>query len=178
MTYNLICKKVELAESSKEKLLSKVKKLGKFFSDDTECRILVSLQHEEMGVEITFPYKGFLIRAEAYNGDLLTAADECLSSIDRQIRKNKTRLAKRLRDDSLENYDLDFGNPTQEAEEDEFQIIKVKHLPQKPMMVEEAILQMNMLGHDFFIFNHPDTMAVNVVYQRKDGNYALIELDQ
>ncbi len=178
MTYNIICKKVELAESSKEKLLSKVKKLGKFFENETECRILVSLQHEQMGVEITFPYKGFLIRAEAYHEDLLTAADECLSSIDRQIRKNKTKLAKRLRDDTLEHYNPDFGNNSQEPEEDEFKVIKTKRIPSKPMMVEEAILQMNMLGHDFFIFNNPDTMAASVVYKRKDGNYALIELDK
>ncbi|MBO5364607.1 MAG: ribosome-associated translation inhibitor RaiA [Clostridia bacterium] len=178
MTYNIICKKVELAESSKEKLLSKVRKLGKFFDDDTECRILVSMQRDEMGVEITFPYKGFIIRAESQNSDLITAADDCLTSIDRQIRKNKTKLAKRLRDDSLVHYDLDFGNSASVSEEDEFKIIKIKRIPRKPMMVEEAILQMNMLGHDFFIFNHPDTMAVNVVYRRKDGNYSLIELDQ
>ncbi len=177
MTYNVICKKVELAESSKEKLLSKVKKLSKFFENDTECRIIVSLQHEKIGVEITFPYKSFLIRAEAYHSDLLSATDECLSAIDRQIRKNKTKLAKRLRDNSLEHYDLDFGNGTTESEE-EFKIIKVKRIAQKPMMPEEAILQMNMLGHDFFIFNNPDTMAVNVVYKRKDQNYALIELDK
>ncbi len=177
MTYNIICKKVELAESSKEKLLSKVKKLSKFFDGDTECRIVVSMQREQMGVEITFPYKGFLIRAEAENSEMLAAVDACLSNIDRQIRKNKTKLAKRLRDNSFEDYDLDFGNHTPETEE-EFQIVKVKHIGTKPMMVEEAILQMNMLGHDFFIFNNADDMAVNVVYKRKDGNYALIELDK
>ncbi len=178
MTYNIVCKKVELADSSKEKLLSKVKKLGKFFADDTECRIVVSMQHEQMGVEITFPYKGFIIRAEAQDSDMLVAVDECLSNIDRQIRRNKTKLAKRLRDSNLEQYDLDLGNHVSEPEEDEYKIIKVKHIGAKPMMVEEAILQMNMLGHDFFIFNNPDTMVANVVYKRKDGNYALIELDK
>ena len=178
MTYNIVCKKVELAESSKEKLLSKVKKLGKFFADDTECRILVSMQHEKMGVEITFPYKGFIIRAEAQDSDMLVAVDECLSNIDRQIRRNKTKLAKRLRDFDFEQYNLEIGDSNPEFEEDEYKIIKKKHISAKPMMVEEAILQMNMLGHDFFIFNDPETMAANIVYKRKDGNYALIELEK
>jgi len=178
MTYNIICKKVELADSSKKKILAKVEKLGKFFRDETECRIVVSTQREQMVVEITFPYKGFIIRAEAMDNDLLTALDVCLSNIDRQIRKNKTKLAKRLRDSSFDNYNLELSNPAMVSEEDEFKIIKKKHLSAKPMMPEEAILQMNMLGHDFFIFNNPDTMAANVVYKRKDGNYALIELDK
>ncbi len=177
MTYKILCKKVELADSSKEKILDKVEKLNKFFVDDTECRIVVGEQHEHMVVEITFPYKGFLIRAEARDRELLSAVDVCLTNIDRQIRKNKTKLAKRLRDSGIENYNVDFGIQEAPADED-FKIIKTKHISTKPMMVEEAILQMNMLGHDFFIFSDPDTMATNVVYKRKDGNYALIETDK
>ena len=177
MTYQIICKKVELAESSKEKVINKVQKLSKFFNDDTECRIVISQQHEQMIIEITFPYKGFIIRAEARDREMLNAVDICLANIDRQIRKNKTKLAKRLRDGGFENYNIDLGG-TADSVEDEFKIIKVKHLSAKPMMVEEAILQMNMLGHDFFIFNDPDTMNTNVVYKRKDGNYALIETNK
>ncbi|MBE5039427.1 ribosome hibernation-promoting factor, HPF/YfiA family [Ructibacterium gallinarum] len=178
MIYKILCKKIELADSSKEKLLGKVQKLNKFFSDDTECRIVVSEQHEQMVVEITFPYKGFLIRAESRDREMLTAVDNCLANIDRQIRKNKTKLAKRLRDSGFENYNIDLGSSSIQPEEEEFKIIKVKRLGAKPMMVEEAILQMNMLGHDFFVFNDPETMATNVVYKRKDGNYALIETDK
>lgn len=177
MTYNIVCKKVELADSSKEKLLGKVGKLNKFFDDDTDCRIVVDEQREQMCVEITFVYKGFFIRAEARDREMLTAVDDCLASIDRQIRKNKTKLAKRLRDAGFENYDLDLGNREIPDEKEEFKIIRKKHIAAKPMMVEEAILQMNMLGHDFFIFNDPDTMSANIVYKRKDGNYALIETD-
>ena len=178
MTYKILCKKVELADSSKEKILDKVQKLNRFFGDDVECRIVVSQQREQMVVEITFPYKGFIIRAESRDREMLTAVDACLTNIDRQIRKDKTKLAKRLRDDSLDAYDIDFGAVDTPDDEEEFKIIKVKRLDAKPMMVEEAILQMNMLGHDFFIFNDPDTMATNVVYKRKDGNYALIETDK
>lgn len=178
MKYKILCKQVELADSSKEKIIAKVNKLDKFFTADDECKIQVSEQKEHMVVEITFMYKGFLIRSEARNRDLLPAVDICLSNIDRQIRKNKTKLARRLRDDALENYSVDLpGGGAADANDnkDEFKIIKVKKLSAKPMMVEEAILQMNMLGHDFFVFNDPDTMNTNIVYRRKDGNYALIE---
>lgn len=178
MKYKILCKQVELADSSKEKVIAKVNKLDKFFSTDDECKIQITEQNEHMVVEITFVYKGFLIRSEARNRELLTAVDICLANIDRQIRKNKTKLARRLRDDALENYSVDFsGNDSAEVSEnkDEFKIIKVKKVAAKPMMVEEAILQMNMLGHDFFVFNNPDTMNTNIVYRRKDGNYALIE---
>ena len=178
MKYKILCKQVELADSSKEKIIAKVNKLDKFFTADDECKIQVSEQKEHMVVEITFMYKGFLIRSEARNRDLLAAVDICLSNIDRQIRKNKTKLARRLRDDALENYNVDLpGGGAADANDnkDEFKIIKVKKLSAKPMMVEEAILQMNMLGHDFFVFNDPDTMNTNIVYRRKAGNYALIE---
>lgn len=175
MTYKILCKQVELADSSKDKIIAKLNKLNKFFNADDECKIQVSEQKEKMVVEITFVYKGYLIRTEARNQDLLTAVDICLSNIDRQIRKNKTKLAKRLRDDALENYSIDLGVEPVEEEKDEFNIIKVKQIEAKPMLPEEAILQMNMLGHDFFIFTNPETDTKNIVYKRKDGNYALIE---
>ncbi|HCB95285.1 MAG TPA: ribosome-associated translation inhibitor RaiA [Ruminococcus sp.] len=176
MTYKILCKHVELADSSKEKVIAKVKKLDKFFSEDNECKIFVSEQREHMVVEITFDYKGFLIRSEARNRELLSAVDDCISNIDRQIRKNKTKLARRLRDDALVNYIAAAENSEEVAEDkEEFKIIKVKRVSAKPMMAEEAILQMNMLGHDFFVFTDPDSGKTNIVYRRKDGNYALIE---
>lgn len=177
MTYNILCKKLELAETSKEKLLRKVCRLDKFFDDEAvECKINVSEIRDNMIVEITFPYKGFIIRAEAQNPDMMTAVEECMSNIDRQIRKNKTKLSKKLRDSGFENFDISLSSEPVE-EEEEFKVIKTKKLSTKPMMVEEAILQMNMLGHDFFIFTNPETMDPSIVYKRKDGNYSLIEMD-
>ena len=174
MKYKILCKQVELAESSKQKIIDKIKRLDKFFGSDEECKICVTEQKEQMVVEITFVYKGYLIRSDARNRDLLTAVDMCLSNIDRQIRKNKTKLAKRLRDDDLQNYDINIDSDVDEDVQ-EFKIIKKKRLETKPMMTEEAILQMNMLGHDFFIYTNPDTNGVEIVYKRKDGNYAVIE---
>lgn len=176
MKYKILCKQVELAESSKQKIIDKIKRLDKFFGSEEECKICVTEQKEQMVVEITFVYKGYLIRSDARNRDLLTAVDMCLSNIDRQIRKNKTKLAKRLRDDDLQNYDINIDSDVDEDVQ-EFKIIKKKRLETKPMMTEEAILQMNMLGHDFFIYTNPETNSVEIVYKRKDGNYAVIETE-
>ena len=176
MTYNLICKQIELSESSKEKLLAKLRKIDKFFGDSDDCKIVVSQQKEKMILEITILYKGFFIRAEARNEDLQTAADTCLENLDRQIRKNKTRLEKSIRGGGFENYIPVVDEPS-EVLEDEINIIKRKRFVSKPMSPEEAVLQMNMLGHDFFVFANPETMETNIVYRRKDGKYGLIETE-
>ncbi len=176
MTYNLICKQIELSESSKEKLLAKLRKIDKFFGDSDDCKIVVSQQKEKMILEITILYKGFFIRAEARNEDLQTAADICLENLDRQIRKNKTRLEKNIRGGGFENY-ISVVDEPDDVTEDEISIIKRKRFVSKPMSPEEAVLQMNMLGHDFFVFANPETMETNIVYRRKDGKYGLIETE-
>lgn len=176
MTYNVVCKKIDLSDERKEMMLKKIRKLDKFFDDSTDCRIVVSEQKENIIVEVTIQYKGFFFRAEDRDRDLLDAVDECMANLDRQIRKNKTKLSKKIKEASFDEFDLALGNDA-EVEEEEFTIIKTKKFSAKPMMVEEAILQMNMLGHDFFIFSNPETMDTSIVYKRKDGNYGLIEAD-
>lgn len=178
MKYNVICRKVELSDSRKEKLLLKLKKLDKFFEENIECKVLVSEQKAEIVMEITIINKNFILRAEARDRDLISAADECLSNLDRQIRKHKTKLAKHLHYSAIEQYSSIIEN-AELVEEDnsDFKIIKTKKIESKPMSAEEAVLQMNMLGHDFFIFLNPDTHKDNIVYRRKDGNYGLIETE-
>lgn len=178
MKYNVICRKVELSDIREEKLLAKLKKLDKFFDENIECKVLVSEQKAEIIMEITIVNKGLILRAEARDRDLLSAADECLSNLDRQIRKHKTKLAKRLHYPAMENYSSIFEN-SEPVEDDssDFKIIRTKKIVSKPMTAEEAVLQMNMLGHDFFIFLNPDTEKDNIVYRRKDGNYGLIETE-
>ena len=175
MTYNLICKQIELSDSTKEKLLAKIKKIDKFFSENDECKVVVSQQRSEMILEMTILYKGFFIRAEARNEDLQFAADKCLENLDRQIRKNKTRLEKSIKGGGFENYISLIDEPENVVEEKEIEIIRRKRFVSKPMSAEEAVLQMNMLGHDFFVFANPETMETNIVYKRKDGKYGLIE---
>lgn len=178
MNYNVISKKVELSDSRKEKLLKKIQKLDKFFSEDNDCKIAISEQRGNIIIEITILHKGFILRAEARDKDLLVAADECLANLDRQIRKNKTKLAKQIREPQLMNFKTDFSeNDSVSEETGEFKIIRRKKFTSKPMSAEEAVLQMNMLGHDFFVFADPETMETNIVYRRKDGNYGLIETE-
>lgn len=177
MTYNVICKQIELADNTKEKLLAKIKKIDKFFGENDDCKIVVSQQKGEMILEITILYKGFFIRAEARNEDLSYAADKCLENLDRQIRKNKTRLEKSIKGGGFENYIPVVDEPEAVVEEKEIEIIRRKRFVSKPMSAEEAVLQMNMLGHDFFVFANPETMETNIVYKRKDGKYGLIEAE-
>ena len=178
MKYNVICRKVELSDSRKEKLMGKIKKLDKFFDSELDCKILISEQKGEISIEITFINKGFVFRAEAKNKDLIVAADLCMSKLDRQIRKNKTKLAKHLRQPSIEDYDSVVEAQGDIPEDDgEFNIIKKKKVDSKPMTAEEAVLQMNMLDHDFYIFRHAATNDLSIVYKRKDGDYGLIEVE-
>jgi putative sigma-54 modulation protein len=126
MTYNVICKQIELSGNTKEKLLSKIRKIDKFFADSDECKIVVSQQRDEMILEITILYKGFFIRAEARNEDLMYAADTCLDNLDRQIRKNKTRLEKSVKGGGFENYISVVDEPEMVEEEKEIEIIRRK----------------------------------------------------
>lgn len=178
MNYNVICKKVELSDGRKEKLLKKIQKIDKYFEADNDCKVLIYEQKDEMVIEVTILYKGFFLRAEARDRDLLVAADECMANLDRQIRKNKTKLAKQIREARFESYDtiVESGESVSE-EKEEFRIIKRKKFTSKPMSAEEAVLQMNMLGHDFFVFADPGTMKTCIVYRRKDGNYGLLETE-
>ena len=178
MKYNLLCKKIELSDSRKDLLMKKISRIEKFFDEESDCKIVISQQKKFIYIELTILYKGFMLRAEASSEDLMDAADECISNLDRQIRKNKTKLAKRIKEGGFENY-VSFSDEEAyvEEEKEDFKIIKHKKFSSKPMSAEEAVLQMNMLGHDFFIFTNPETMDVNIVYRRKDGDYGLIESD-
>ena len=173
MKYNVLCKKIELSESRKEQLMKKIARIEKFFEGDDECKIVISQQKKFIIIELTILYKGYTLRAEASSEDLMDAADECISNLDRQIRKNKTKLSKRIKEGGFENY-VSFAEESN-VEEEEYKIIKRKKVSSKPMSAEEAVLQMNMLGHNFFIFTNPETMGTNIVYRRKDGDYGLIE---
>ena len=117
-----------------------------------------------------------IFRAEVEDSEITAAIDRLVDVIERQIRKNKTRLAKRLRENSLDDIQLISGATfIDEEEKGEFEIVKKKRFEVKPMLPEEAILQMKLLGHNFFVFKNVDTNEMNVVYTRKDGKFALIE---
>ena len=166
-------KNMEVTDALKNKVIKKVGKLDKFFGEDAEAYVTMSVEKNRHIIEITIRFNGMVIRAEVANGDMYAAIDKAIDILEGQIRRNKTRLSKKLRTGALK---MDNIKPEQVVEEEkEFKIVRSKKFAIKPMDIEEAILQMNLLGHEFFMFRNSDTNQANVVYRRKDGNYGLIE---
>ena len=178
MKFIITGRKIDVTEGLKQRIHKKLGKLDKYFHEDTEVHVTLEVQKERQIVEVTIPYKGIIYRGEEENRDMYTAIDRVVDVIERQIRKHKTRLEKRLKENAfnieLTKNDIEIKSVEVE-EEKEFKVIKTKRFAIKPMVLEEAILQMNLLGHAFFVFSNADTEEVNVVYKRKDGNYGLIE---
>ena len=162
-------KQMTVRSSLKELTEKKLARFDRFFGEDAEANVVFSCRHGLQYVEITIYYGGTIFRCEEGADTFQTAIDEALESLERQIRKNKTRLEKRLRPAAFDPIPGDM----EEAEEGEF-VIRTKYIPVKPMSVEEAILQMNLLEHQFFVFRDAETDKPAVVYRRKDGNYGLI----
>ena len=160
-------RKVAVKPAFEEKLQHKLGKLDKFFSEDAVAEVVLSQQRNRMKVEITVRADGMVFRAEEVNEDALTAVDRLEEVLVRQIRKNKTRLARRLRDGLFEELP--------DEEEADYQVVRTKSIPVKPLSVEEAILQMNLVGHQFYMFRNADTGEINVVYCRHSGDYGLLE---
>ena len=179
MKYTYACKKVSLNDSIKAYAEKKISKLGKYLrDDDAAVSVTFSVQKNHLcTVEITIRDGHTLLRAQtqAPDGDMRGAVDAAVGYIERQILKNKTRLAKRLRSEGFpppapaDDFEI--------AEEKEFEIIRTKRFSVKPMSPEEAILQMNLLNHSFFVFRDSENESLSIVYQRKNGGYGLIVAD-
>ena len=147
-------------------------KLDRFFGEGADAKIVLSAIRDNVIVELTVKYDNFIFRAEQSAADKNDALDACIDKIIRQIRKNKTKIEKRLRDTAFtEAYSDEVEEQTQ------FEVIKHKQFELRPMSVDEAILQMNMLGHSFFVFCNAETDQVNVVYKRKGNTYGIMEPD-
>ena len=182
MKFTYTCKKVSLNDSVKAYAEKKVGKLEKFFKEEPEASVTFSVEKKNRCVaEIMLRgANGTLFRAvcEDPDGDMRGAIDEATAQIERKIRKNKTRLEKRLRQGAFERaLDVeDFSSfAPDEPEEGEYRVVRSKRFPIKPMSVEEAILQMDLLEHTFFVFRDVAADgAVSVVYRRKNGGYGLI----
>ncbi len=166
-------KNMQVRPSVKEYLESKINKFDKYFNSDVEVRATLGTQKNKTTVEITMPLKnGVIFRAEETSDDTFTSIDLVIDKLTRQMRKHKTKIEKRFhKHDSIRVSEI----PDYEEEVEEKRIVKTKSFPIKPMDPEEAVLQMEMLNHDFFVFMNCNTDEVNVVYIRKDGNYGLIE---
>ena len=176
MKFNIIGRKIEVTEKISQYVEKKLTKLDKFFRDEPEARVVLGTVKDREYIEAAVYAGGMIYRAEVTDSELFAAIDCIVDVIERQIRKNKTRLEKKIKRDVAEDITLISGEAYVEGEEtDEFRIIKKKRFHVKPMSAEEAVLLMNLLGHNFFVFKNQDTDEMNVVYKRKDGNYAIIE---
>lgn len=176
MKFTIISRKFNLTDQVKEYVEKKLGKLDKFFKDESEARIVLGTIKENDYIEATIYAGGMIYRAEESDKEILAAIDNIVDVIERQIRKNKTRLEKKIRKDAALESKLISGEEYKGGEETgDFEIVKVKRFHVKPMSAEEAVLQMNLLGHTFFVFKNTETNEMNVVYKRKDGRYAVIE---
>ncbi|WP_427338090.1 ribosome hibernation-promoting factor, HPF/YfiA family [Caloranaerobacter sp. DY30410] len=166
-------KNIEVTNALRDVVEKKMEKLDKYFHKDVEVHVTMNVEKNRHIIEVTIPFEGGIIRAEEENSDMYTSIDKVIDVLERQIRKHKTKLQKRNRNGKT----IRFENiiPLEENQNNEPKIVKTKRFAIKPMDAEEAVLQMELLGHNFFVFRNAVTDDVNVVYKRKDGNYGLIE---
>ena len=173
-------KKVNLPNKVHAYAEKKVGKLDRYFKADAEAAVVFSVEKDRNNVELTVRSGGTIIRVAESTSDMFATVDAAVASVERQLRKNKARLEKRLRENAFERcVDVDeVSSFAPEAEEDEFQIVRTKRFPIKLMSAEEAVLQMNLVDHTFFAFKNAEADgAFSVVYRRNDGGYGLIEDD-
>lgn len=177
-------KNVEVTEALRDYVNKKVGRVGRYFHDDQrlQAQVTLSVQRGRHIVEVTLPLpqNGLLIRAEEESDDMYASIDLVVDKLERQIRKYKTRLNRKARRlEPAPGAARGAGEPGEDESGDldelDGRLVRTKRFPIKPMPVEEAILQMNLLGHDFFVFMNASTREVNVVYRRRDGQYGLIE---
>ena len=171
MKITIYGKQMTVRESLKAAVDKKLAKFDKFFGEDTEAFVTCKVRKGVKIIEITVNYGGTTFRCEDESETFLTALDRAAEGLERQIRKNKTRIEKMVKREAFVINDVDDDD--EYVDEPEFEI-RVKSFPFKPMTTEEAILQMNLLGHSFFAFTDAETQEICVVYKRKDGNYGLI----
>ncbi len=178
MKLNIRGEKVTITQSMKAYLEEKLAKVDKYFENPEEinANILVRIRGLEQIIEVTALTKKFTLRAEESNEDFYSAVDLVVSKLERQIRKNKERLNNKYK--NIETLEFNFASveDEEEVEENVSTIIKRKNISMKPMDEEEAMLQIELLNHDFFVFKNIDEECVSVLYKRKDGNYGIINM--
>jgi putative sigma-54 modulation protein len=162
-----------ITDAIREQVEKKLSKFDKYFKSDVEAQATFSTQKDDHIVEVTIPLKnGTTFRAESRTDDMYAAIDDSIDKISRQMKKHKTKIERRFHDHESIRFEA-IPDSTEKYEESS--IVKTKRFGIKPMMPEEAVLQMELIGHDFFVFLNGETDDVNVVYKRKDGDFGLIE---
>lgn len=181
LNFNIRGENIEVTPAIREYTISKIERVERFFNDDVNANANVNLKvynDKQTKVEVTIPLRNVTLRAEERHNDMYAAIDLIVDKLERQIRKHKTKVNRRMRDrEGVAAYFATeaVNNAPQAEEDEEFKIVRTKQFNLKPMDQEEAILQMNLLGHDFYVYTDAETNGTNIVYKRKDGTYGLIE---
>lgn len=175
MKYNIRGDKLTVTKSIKDYVEEKLDRLNKYYENhnDLECKVIVRSKNNLQSIEVTIPLNKFILRAEVSEKDLYAAIDLVVDKLEGQIRKNKTRLKNRYEKTEIQEMFLNFDDI---EDEEELDIVKRKDIDTKPMDEEEAILQMQLLNHDFFVFKNIDEECVSVIYKRKDNKYGIINV--
>ena len=175
MRISITGKNIEVSDYLRNLVEKKVGKLDRYFPKDTEVHVTMAVEKNRHIVEVTIPYAGGIIRGEEVTGDMYASIDNVLDKLEKQIIRHKTRLEKNLKAEAFHYDEPLFGGSYDDADEEGPSIVRVKRFSIKPMSEEEAMLQLELLGHSFFVFENARTGDLNVLYTRKDGNYGLIE---
>lgn len=173
MRFTIRGKNIEVTEGLRSAVTEKLGKLEKYFTPETEIIVTLSVEKDRQKIEVTIPVKGNIIRSEQVSNDMYVSIDLVEEVIERQLRKYKTKIIGKHKDGG--NLRKEFIEKENEGEEEEVKIIRTKQFGMKPMFQEDACVQMELLGHSFFVFRNADTDEVNVVYKRKGNTYGLIE---
>lgn len=181
LNFNIRGENIEVTPAIRDHVESKVSKLERYFTDGANATAHVNLKvynDKQTKVETTIPMKNLTLRAEERHDDMYAAVDLIVDKLERQIRKYKTRVNRKFRErEGIASFfaSVNKDEPAVPESDDEFKVVRTKRFDLKPMDQEEAILQMNMLGHSFFVFTDAESDDTNIVYKRKDGKYGLIE---
>lgn len=174
MKFNITGRNINVSDKTEEQIIKKLGKLGKFFKEDTVANVTLSRQKDTYTIEVTIPIKGSIIRAEEKSDDLYVSIDLVEEVLERQIRRHRTKLIDKTQ--NAESFSSLFYDDEESVDDEaEIRIEKIKKFDFKPMSPEEACLQMDLLGHNFFVFKDSETDETCVVYKRKNGTYGLIE---
>ncbi len=185
LNYNIRGENVEVTPAIREHVESKINKVERYFNREIQANANVNLKvynDSQTKVEVTIPMKNLTLRAEERHNDMYAAVDLIVDKLERQIRKYKTKVNRKFRErEGVGAYFANVQSPEQasyqEDSEEEINIVRTKQFELKPMDQEEAVLQMDMLGHNFFVFTDAESDGTHIVYKRKDGKYGLIETD-
>ena len=172
MKFIISGRNLEVTEGLKNTVIDKLGKLERYFTPDTEVNVTMSIEKERQKIEVTIPVKGHIIRSEQVSNDMYVSIDLVEEVIERQLRKYKNKLVAKQQDGG--NFRREFLEKEENIEPEEIKISRTKEIEMKPMYPEDACIQMELLGHNFYMFHNAESDEVNVVYKRKGGTYGMI----